>query len=155
MSMTVVVTGATGEVGQAVTETLSAAGHRVVAAGRSPETLEELRSRLDGVLPIALDFGNGDDVLPPLTDIDRLDGFVHCAEVALVDELTIPRPSTRPCITAPFRRKRQSASARCPSPFALGDGREGFASVVLELHNAVARRRFVGAGAIVVPADTG
>jgi NADP-dependent 3-hydroxy acid dehydrogenase YdfG len=89
MSMTVVVTGATGEIGQAVTETLSAAGYRVVAVGRSPEKLEELRSRLDGVLPVALDFGNGDDVLPPLTDIDRLDGLVHCAgmsEVASVED---------------------------------------------------------------------
>ena len=88
MSMTVVVTGATGEIGQAVTETLSAASHRVVAIGRSPEKLDMLRSRLNGVVPVVLDFGNSDDGLRPLTRIDRLDGLVHCAgmsEVASVE----------------------------------------------------------------------
>jgi NADP-dependent 3-hydroxy acid dehydrogenase YdfG len=89
MPMTVVVTGATGEIGQAVTETLSAAGHRVVAIGRSPEKLDKLRSRLNGVVPVVLDFGNSDDGLRPLTQIDRLDGLVHCAgmsEVASVED---------------------------------------------------------------------
>jgi NADP-dependent 3-hydroxy acid dehydrogenase YdfG len=89
MPMTVVVTGATGEIGQAFTETLSAAGHRVVAIGRSPEKLDKLRSRLNGVVPVVLDFGNSDDGLRPLTQIDRLDGLVHCAgmsEVASVED---------------------------------------------------------------------
>jgi NADP-dependent 3-hydroxy acid dehydrogenase YdfG len=89
MPMTVVVTGATGEIGQAVTETLSAAGHRVVAIGRSPEKLDKLRLRLNGVVPVVLDFGNSDDGLRPLTQIDRLDGLVHCAgmsEVASVED---------------------------------------------------------------------
>jgi NADP-dependent 3-hydroxy acid dehydrogenase YdfG len=89
MPMTVAVTGATGGIGRAVTEVLSAARHRVLAMGRSPERLEELRSRLSDVVPVVLDFSDGDQGLRPLAGIDHLDGLVHCAgisEVASVED---------------------------------------------------------------------
>jgi NADP-dependent 3-hydroxy acid dehydrogenase YdfG len=89
MAMTVAVTGATGGIGQAVTEVLSLSGHVVLAIGGSSEKLDELHSRLSDVVPVVLDFSNGDEDLRPLAGIDHLDGLVHCAgvsEVASVED---------------------------------------------------------------------
>jgi NADP-dependent 3-hydroxy acid dehydrogenase YdfG len=84
MRMTVAVPGATGGIGRAVTEALSAAGHRVLAIGRSSEGLEDLCSRLRDVVPTIVDFASADDGLQGLEGIERLDGLVHCAGVAEV-----------------------------------------------------------------------
>jgi NADP-dependent 3-hydroxy acid dehydrogenase YdfG len=89
MPMTIGVTGATGGIGQAVTEVLSAAGHHVLAIGRSSDKLDVLRSRLGDVASIMVDFSGGDEGLAPLARVDRLDGLVHCAgvsEVASVED---------------------------------------------------------------------
>ena len=82
MEKTVAVSGASGGIGQAVTEALVQAGYRVLAIGRSEQKLDELRSRLNGVVPIVLDLTGMED--GALAGIDRLDGLVHCAGVSEV-----------------------------------------------------------------------
>lgn len=49
------VTGATSGIGQAIALALHAAGHQVIAVGRDPEALSDLRAR--GLIPLALDLG--------------------------------------------------------------------------------------------------
>lgn len=55
MAMTVVVTGATGGIGEAVTVALARQGHRVVAVGRSARRLDELHARHSSVAPVVAD----------------------------------------------------------------------------------------------------
>ena len=56
MSLTVLVTGATSGFGRAIAERLVRDGHRVIAAGRRRERLEELKSALgEALMPLALD----------------------------------------------------------------------------------------------------
>lgn len=49
------VTGATSGIGQAIALALHAAGHQVIAVGRDPAALADLRAR--GLIPLALDLG--------------------------------------------------------------------------------------------------
>lgn len=82
METTVAVSGASGGIGQAVTEALVHAGYRVLAIGRSEKKLDELRARLNGVVPIVLDLTSPEH--GALAGIDRLDGLVHCAGISEV-----------------------------------------------------------------------
>jgi NADP-dependent 3-hydroxy acid dehydrogenase YdfG len=81
MSMTVMVTGATGGIGRAVVGALDARGHRVLAVGRSSQRLAELCSSLANTSPLVVDFTRDE---PPPTPVETLDALIHCAGVAEV-----------------------------------------------------------------------
>ncbi|KAA0101119.1 SDR family oxidoreductase [Mycolicibacterium sp. P1-18] len=63
----VFVTGASSGIGRAITERLAAAGHRVIAAARRTELLDELAAGTDGIEACALD----------VTDLDAVRAAVH------------------------------------------------------------------------------
>jgi short-subunit dehydrogenase len=59
---TVLVTGATGGIGQAIVRTLHARGAQVIASGRKREVLEELAREHDGVEPLVADLSDAAQV---------------------------------------------------------------------------------------------
>jgi NADP-dependent 3-hydroxy acid dehydrogenase YdfG len=91
MTLTCVVTGATGGIGGAVVEAFADRGHRVLALGRSPAKLEALASGMANVVPLPVDFAGPIDWPRPLRELERLDVLVHCAgiaDVASVEEMS-------------------------------------------------------------------
>lgn len=82
MVRSVAVSGATGGIGQAVTEALIHSGYRVFAIGRSTGKLDELRSRFPDVVPIVMDLVKSPVDSGELSDIARLEGLVHCAGIS-------------------------------------------------------------------------
>jgi NADP-dependent 3-hydroxy acid dehydrogenase YdfG len=79
---TAVVTGATGGIGSAVVRALADRGDRVLAIGRSADTLAALDAE-----PVVLDLSRPFETPPALAGLDRLDALVHCAGIADVASL--------------------------------------------------------------------
>lgn len=79
---TVLITGATGTIGRAISEALVAAGHRVIVSGRNQEKLAALSSRL-GVAAVAADVGDEGSVRDLFAAVrretDHLDAVVAAA----------------------------------------------------------------------------
>ena len=89
MSKTVVVSGATGGIGEAVAEALARGGYQVFVLGRSSEQLAALCSRLAGVVPVEVELDSIERVPEALAEVGHLDALVHCAgvsEVASVED---------------------------------------------------------------------
>ncbi|CAL9352789.1 putative oxidoreductase [Nocardiopsis dassonvillei] len=78
-----VVTGATGGIGSAVVEALSARGDRVVALGRDPGRLAALAA-LPGVEAVAVDLRGPAGPAVALEGVAGPDALVHCAGIAPV-----------------------------------------------------------------------
>jgi NADP-dependent 3-hydroxy acid dehydrogenase YdfG len=81
---TVVVTGATGGIGAAVAEAISARGDRVVALGRSADHLDALFAASPAVTPAIVDLLEPESLPPVLAEVRRVDALIHCAEIAEV-----------------------------------------------------------------------
>jgi uncharacterized protein len=119
---TVLLTGATGGLGQAIAQALDAAGARVLLSGRRAELLEEVRGRLrDGaVLPADLaERGAAEDLAARAGEVDvlvanaglpgsgRLDGFTpEEIDRALDVNLRAPMQLTRALLPGMLERGR-------------------------------------------------
>jgi NAD(P)-dependent dehydrogenase (short-subunit alcohol dehydrogenase family) len=108
---TILVTGAAGHLGEAISYQLAAAGARVILNGRSAEKLESLRNEIhkSGYMADILSFDITDQsaVVEALGTIDSLDGIVNNAYHGVTGtiELTTPeqmRDSLEINLTAPF-----------------------------------------------------
>jgi NADP-dependent 3-hydroxy acid dehydrogenase YdfG len=84
---TSLVTGATGGIGAAVVRLLADRGHRVLAAARPSESLDELCAAVPSAVPTPLDLRRPEELPTVLHDLDRLDVLVHSAGVS--DVLTV------------------------------------------------------------------
>ncbi|MFM7473211.1 MAG: SDR family NAD(P)-dependent oxidoreductase [Crocinitomicaceae bacterium] len=74
----VLVTGATGGIGKEIVTTCLSLGAKVIATGRNIEKLEEIKSN-NNLIIIKCDLTNPEEVDHLLSQIDSLDGVVHCA----------------------------------------------------------------------------
>lgn len=87
----VFVTGASSGIGRAITETLASDGHRVVAAARRTDRLDELAASSDGVQACALDVTDLDAVRAAVDETvrtyGRIDVFVANAGVMPLSRL--------------------------------------------------------------------
>lgn len=79
MARTVIVTGATGGIGEACVETLAAGGWRTIASGRNPERLAALSKRT-GCEALLLNLSDAAATLAPLSSVAP-DAVVHCAGI--------------------------------------------------------------------------
>lgn len=89
-SRVVVVTGASGGIGEALTRAFADRGDRVLAVARPSSRLEALGA-LPAVTPVAMDLREAAQTPGPLADLDWVDVLVHCAgmaEVAAVADMT-------------------------------------------------------------------
>jgi NADP-dependent 3-hydroxy acid dehydrogenase YdfG len=75
----VMVTGATGGIGQAVAAALTGAGYQVVAVGRDPDRLRGV----PGVRAVTVDLAQPQRLAGAIEPPERLDALVHCAGVSL------------------------------------------------------------------------
>ena len=75
----VMVTGATGGIGQAVVTALAEAGHQVLAVGRDPGRLKSLSRARAIMADLAAPQRLAEAIEPP----GRLDALVHCAGISL------------------------------------------------------------------------
>jgi NADP-dependent 3-hydroxy acid dehydrogenase YdfG len=76
------VTGATGGIGSAVVRMLADRGHRVLAAARPSETLDELCAAVPAAVATPVDLRQPHPLPPGLAALDRLDVLVHAAGIA-------------------------------------------------------------------------
>jgi len=88
----VMVTGATGGIGQAVVAALVAAGHQVSAVGRDPD---RLRSG-PGVRAVIVDLAQPQQLAQAIGEPGQLDALVHCAGVSI--EAIAPVADTAPAV---------------------------------------------------------
>ncbi|MDY0012566.1 MAG: SDR family oxidoreductase [Rhodocyclaceae bacterium] len=77
MAKDIVVIGATGDVGQGIVDQLLRAGYRVIAAGRSVERLERLRSRLAGVGVLEVVAGSVEDEDAAASLVEQVGKLAH------------------------------------------------------------------------------
>jgi NADP-dependent 3-hydroxy acid dehydrogenase YdfG len=83
------ITGATGGIGTAVTRAAADNGYRVMAAGRDADRLDQMCTTSPTTSPVLLDLRSPTELPGELAELDRLDAVVHCAgiaDVASVDE---------------------------------------------------------------------
>lgn len=80
----VVVTGASGGIGAAVTRVFAERGARVLAIARPSSRLDRLCAELPSVVPIPIDLRTGELTVDRLGSPDRVDVIVHCAAIAEV-----------------------------------------------------------------------
>lgn len=80
---TVLVTGASSGIGQAIATACSRMGAAIVATGRNIHKLEKTKEALEGEenLVIPADLTNADDIKNLAFQIPKLDGIVHCAGI--------------------------------------------------------------------------
>ncbi len=83
-SEVVVITGATGGIGEALARAFADRGDRVLAIARPGERLDRLCARLPTVTPVPLDLRAADQAAVALGELDRVDVLVHCAGVSEV-----------------------------------------------------------------------
>lgn len=82
-SKTVLVTGASSGIGQAIAIACSRMGANVVANGRNVQKLESTMSALEGEGNIMLpgDLTKSEDIANMMAQLSKLDGIVHCAGI--------------------------------------------------------------------------
>ncbi|MCS7025086.1 MAG: SDR family oxidoreductase [Bryobacteraceae bacterium] len=76
--MRVVVIGAAGGIGSALTRRLAARQAEIVACGRTPETLEKLADETNAI-PVVVDARDPDSLERALTNFQPVDAIVNCA----------------------------------------------------------------------------
>jgi NADP-dependent 3-hydroxy acid dehydrogenase YdfG len=88
----VMVTGATGSIGQAVVAALAGAGHQVSAVVRDPDRLRAV----PGVQAVTADLAQPHRLAQAIGEPGRLDALVHCAGVSV--EAIAPVAGTGPAV---------------------------------------------------------
>lgn len=80
---TILVTGASSGIGQAIAVACSRMGAKVVANGRNVQKLVSTMSSLEGAGNIMLpgDLTKSDDIMNIMIQLPKLDGVVHCAGI--------------------------------------------------------------------------
>lgn len=88
----VMVTGATGGIGQAVVAALAAAGHQVSAVGRDPDRLRSV----PGARAVTADLARPQQLAQAIGEPGQLDALVYCAGVSI--EAIAPVAGTGPAV---------------------------------------------------------
>lgn len=88
----VMVTGATGGIGQAVVAALAAAGHQVSAVGRDPDRLRPV----PGIRAVTADLARPQQLAQAIGEPGQLDALVYCAGVSI--EAIAPVAGTGPAV---------------------------------------------------------
>ena len=72
----VLITGCSSGIGRALAEEYLRQGYRVYATARNTDSLKNLSS--DGLIPIAMDVNNADDIEAAISHIEQQDGHLNC-----------------------------------------------------------------------------
>ncbi len=119
---TILLTGATGGIGQALTQVLTAAGAHVIALGRSQDSLDRLLPKpTSTTTAIQVDLSNATDLQALLTELRsfEISGVLHAAGLQYAQHLTDPSPQhwgdTQDEITVNFTAPIQITSALLPT----------------------------------------
>lgn len=92
---TILLTGATGGIGQALTKVLTAAGAHVIAIGRTPDSLHRVMPEsTPAMTAIQADLTNPNDVQALLTELHtfEISGVIHAAGLQYAQILAEPSP---------------------------------------------------------------